>query len=310
MGFESQQTVVFNRILLNFLKEIRHRDDSVRQSLKEHYKVFDKSSNEYIDFLRSQITEDVWSALQTKEDIFDAESVLELQIFRTVTVRDIVHKIVRENDADRRTVKFYLYLLITILYFDRAELALTDNDRALLLSKTLRLLNGEEAELDEVLDDTLANILERVRALRDSSTSSAPSSQGELPFDMSFLENTKIGALAREISQNVDVSKLNPEDLMRPETLLTGGGDGVLGDLIQSVGDTIQSKLDKGEIDQEQLMQEAMSMLGSLDKSGHGGMMAGIFAMMKDGMPPMPPNDTSTRDRLRKKLANKKKPSL
>ena len=145
MGFESQQTVVFNRILLNFLKEIRHRDDSVRQSLKEHYKVFDKSSNEYIDFLRSQITEDVWFALQTKEDIFDAESVLELQIFRTVTVRDIVHKIVRENDADRRTVKFYLYLLITILYFDRAELALTDNDRALLLSKTLRLLNGEEA---------------------------------------------------------------------------------------------------------------------------------------------------------------------
>jgi hypothetical protein len=201
MGFESQQTVVFNRILLNFLKEIRHRDDSVRQSLKEHYKVFDKSSNEYIDFLRSQITEDVWSALQTKEDIFDAESVLELQIFRTVTVRDIVHKIVRENDADRRTVKFYLYLLITILYFDRAELALTDNDRALLLSKTLRLLNGEEAELDEVLDDTLANILERVRALRDSSTSSAPSSQAR---DLS--ERGRVQAEPRGFDASGDVA--------------------------------------------------------------------------------------------------------
>ena len=45
---ELRITYVFNRVYLNLLKDIKNKNPLFRNTVKEHYKVFDKKSDEYI----------------------------------------------------------------------------------------------------------------------------------------------------------------------------------------------------------------------------------------------------------------------
>lgn len=311
MSFAAQQITVFNKILLSFLKDIRKKDGEVKQTLKENYKIFDKRSDEYIVFVRSQMSEGVLRAIQESEDLFESEDVLSMCVFRGVTIGDILEKVVGGNRDDERVVKLYVYMLLTILYFD--EIEMEDNERSLLLTKTFRLLNGEKIDMEEILDDTILKIMSRVEALREPSSTAAEGLPG-LENGLEFMRNTKIGELAEEITRTIDLGDLTKEDMMSPEKLFSGDNN-VLSGIIQSVGSTIQTKLDKGELNQQELLNEAMSMMGNLKNSGHGDMMADVFKMMssmtpdadalKGGVVPLPGKArNATHARLRKKIAN------
>ncbi len=114
----------------------------------------------------------------------------------------------------------------------------------------------------------------------------------------------------------------NPEDLMNMSNLFSGSNN-MLGDIIQTVGTKITQKIQNGEINQEELMSEALNMMGSLNTAGHGDMMSQMMNMMggmggmvnmmgaMGGMGNVGGNtptsgNNKTRDRLQKKLANKK----
>ena len=193
MSFAAQQVTVFNKILLSFLKDIRKKDGEVKQTLKENYKIFDKRSDEYIAFVREQMSEEVLKAIQEAEDLFQSEDVLSMRVFRGVTVGDILQKVVGGNRDDERVVKLYVYMLLTILYFD--EIEMEDSERSLLLTKTFRILNGEKIDMEEILDETILKIMIRVDALRESPTSAADALPG-LENGLEFMRNTKIGELA------------------------------------------------------------------------------------------------------------------
>lgn len=311
MSFAAQQVTVFNKILLSFLKDIRKKDGEVKQTLKENYKIFDKRSDEYIAFVREQMSEEVLKAIQEAEDLFQSEDVLSMRVFRGVTVGDILQKVVGGNRDDERVVKLYVYMLLTILYFD--EIEMEDSERSLLLTKTFRILNGEKIDMEEILDETILKIMSRVDALRESPTSAADALPG-LENGLEFMRNTKIGELAEEIIKTIDLGDLTKEDMMSPEKLFSGDNN-VLSGIIQSVGSTIQTKLDKGELNQEELLNEAMSMMGNLKNSGHGDMMADVFKMMSSmtpdadavqgGVMPLPGKARNpTHARLRKKIAH------
>jgi len=315
MSFAGQQVAVFNKILLSFLKDIRKKDGEVKQTLRENYKIFDKRSDEYIAFVRAQMNDEVLKAIQESEDLFQSEDVLTMRMFRGVTIGDILEKVVGGNHDDERVVKLYVYMLLTILYFD--EIKMEDNERSLLLTKTFRMLNGEKIDMEEILDETILKIMSRVDALREPP--STGTTEGGLPGlenGLEFMRNTKIGELAEEITRTIDLGDLSKEDMMSPEKLFSGDNN-VLSGIIQSVGSTIQSKLDKGELNQEELLNEAMSMMGNLKNSGHGDMMADVFKMMssmtpdadgvKGGVPPLPGSArNATHGRLRKKIAHNK----
>ena len=115
----------------------------------------------------------------------------------------------------------------------------------------------------------------------------------EKKFEDKFM-NSSIGTLAKEISQDLDLSDLqgleSPDDLMKS---LMGGGGGSLGNIIQKVSSKLQTKLASGQLNEEALMKDATQMMGMLNPAlqsmgmggmsggkGSGGGMGNLFSMM------------------------------
>ena len=48
---------VFNKILLNLLKEIKNKDDDLKKRIKENYAVFDKSTNTHVTFFVENVVD-------------------------------------------------------------------------------------------------------------------------------------------------------------------------------------------------------------------------------------------------------------
>lgn len=98
-------------------------------------------------------------------------------------------------------------------------------------------------------------------------------------FEAKFM-NSSIGNLAKEISQDLDLSDLqnleSPDDLMKS---FMNGGSGGLGSIIQKVSSKLQTKLASGDLNEEALMKDATQMMGMLNPAlqsmGLGGMGGG-----------------------------------
>lgn len=181
---------------------------------------------------------------------------------------------------------------------------------------------GDDAfsELTEILDDDLRNVLSKI-----SKPNVATDDKDDLMSMFSTIENSKICNLAKEISSEIDVSNLkieSPQDVMK--LMDFSGSNNVLGNIIGKVSTKIQEKISTGEIKHEDLLGEAMSMMSLMNKGGASGLgglggLSGLFnnPMMGEMMKNMKKGNVaaktdilkreSTRDKLRKKLEERKK---
>lgn len=203
-----------------------------------------------------------------------------------------------------------------------------------LLSKVVDVISAiqrgdDDIDFEEILDDDVKCLLSKLSKSSDDDEIKVEIKEGE-PSKKSntsgfniedvfgnMTKDSKIANLAKEISDEIDVSSLNiknPEDIMKMMDF--SSGNNVMGDIIKKVSSKISNKIEKGELGQEELLGEAMSMMG---KSGGLGGLSGLFnnpmmsevmKSMKKGKPMQTKNDVftkaSTRDRLRKKLDKKK----
>jgi hypothetical protein len=90
------------------------------------------------------------------------------------------------------------------------------------------------------------------------------------------MENSKICNLAQEISNDIDVSKINiesPDDIMK--LLDFSSSNNIMGDIIKKVSSKMHEKISKGELKQEDLFGEAVSMMGKMSTGATGGSKAG-----------------------------------
>jgi hypothetical protein len=153
-------------------------------------------------------------------------------------------------------------------------------------------------------DDNLKNIMASSAKfaediLKEQATKQeADSDAGPLPnlfegmdegkFEEKFM-NSSIGNLAKEISQDLDLSDLqnleSPDDLMKS---FMNGGSGGLGSIIQKVSSKLQTKLASGDLNEEALMKDATQMMGMLNPAlqsmGLGGMSGGKGGKGMEGM--------------------------
>lgn len=143
--------------------------------------------------------------------------------------------------------------------------------------ENLRNIMGSSAKFAEEI------IKEQVKPQGDGNMpdmSSFLNGMDEKKFEDKFL-NSSIGNLAKEISQELNADDLkcmeNPNDLMK--NLLSGEGGG-LGNIIQKVSSTLQTKMQKGELNEEALMKEATQMMGMLNPAMMGGGKVDLFSMM------------------------------
>jgi hypothetical protein len=190
-------------------------------------------------------------------------------------------------------------------------------------------------ELEEVIDDDLRNMLVNIHDVRkEMSKSLMKDVDGDIDVidvndeskdgpdfsdTLEFLNNSKIGELAKEISEDIDISSLNvekPEDLLNIDDIFSGKNN-MLGDIINKVGSRITNKIQSGQIKQDELMNEAFSMMTKLNGTNSfmedmmkNAMNQGGNASFNDLQSKMKNNPVmrknNTKNRLQKKLENRK----
>ena len=122
-----------------------------------------------------------------------------------------------------------------------------------------------------------------------------------------FLENGLLGKLASELTDELDLSDMNLENSENVNDVFTNliSGDNPMKfmNLIQTVGQKIQGKVENGNFNQADLFSEAQKMMGCLQNDESMKMFNDLVSKQaKD----VDSSSNPTRDRLRKKLEDKK----
>jgi hypothetical protein len=322
MILEDKVAYMFNKIFVSLMKDIKNINDDIKVELKNNYKIFDKKSHEYILYFVNNMNETIRKVLFSKDDILDDLEILNMHIFINITVNDLITKIIKDNVEDKNKFRHYLYMLLLISYIYTLD-DMDDNKRVILFTTTMNVLNNVnkkdttetdmESYLEDILDDDIKTVLWKMYENKDIVDINTSNDFEDKFGNLSFLQNTKIGELAKEISESIDVSKINienPEDLLNIENMFSGSNN-VLGDIIQTVGSKITDKINNGELNQEDLVQEALGMMGNMNM-GNNDFMSQMMNMMNNNPNMMNPNNqnntdrSGTRQRLQKKLQNKK----
>ena len=138
-----------------------------------------------------------------------------------------------------------------------------------ILVKVLKILNEIDMkndiqnELNDILDDDVKNLLLNINKFKTTKIN-VDNNLDEL------IGNSKIGNLAKEISDSINLDSLNldnPEDLLNPANLFNSDTGNILGDLVQQVGSSITNKLSSGEIKQDELLNDAFSLMNRMQNS-------------------------------------------
>lgn len=133
-------------------------------------------------------------------------------------------------------------------------------------------LNDDVKKNIENFPNIIANI---VMWKRNKKPDDKPSEKPKL--DKNFIENSSIAKLAKEISEEIDAKEMlnlgedmknmdNPMKLI--ESLMSGDNKSGIAKLMTEVSGKLKTKMDSGDINQEQLLKEATSLLGNLGGGG------------------------------------------
>ena len=176
-----------------------------------------------------------------------------------------------------------------------------------------------EAAMDGILVDDVVTLLQKLSAVaRPAAGEGEGQGEGEgdnnIDAMLKSLENSKIGDLAREITQEIDMGKLaseNPAELLNFANLTDTNSP--LGNIVSKVGSKIQAKLQNGELRHDDLLGEAVSLLKALDTGGKltgnplvGGLLnAAASGRLNMGAMNNMQRSASARDRLRQRFEQK-----
>ena len=115
-------------------------------------------------------------------------------------------------------------------------------------------------------------------------------------FDEKFIESSALAKLAKEISEEINPDEIlkigegmkNMDNPMKMfQSLLSGDQDNGVGKLMSSVCDKLKNKMESGEINQEELLKEATTLLQSMgglgaSSNGNGPDLSGMMRMAQN----------------------------
>jgi hypothetical protein len=246
---------IFNQYYIDLLKKIKtiskkHKNKSktaqkVLKTIKENYMTLDKSSNEYLNFLNESFSDEDWKSYldfniteETISDWFDKYS--DKYIFIDITVGDIT-RILRDN--------YLCHHYCSVFYIFRNDITEEQSEH---IVKILQTINNKEL-LEKIENDDFKSIITRLENLRNDTI------KNKAGIDMKCIEDTSLGKLAKEILDEIDISKLK-ESMGEDGDVLKAIGDPNSGfsDLLTNVSKKMATKISNGELKQENLLQDAM----------------------------------------------------
>lgn len=264
-----QQLYVFNQYYIDFLKKIKalakDKKDShkeardILRAIRKNYTSMDKLSNDYISFLNKQSFWETYTANENKEVISD--ELLSKNLYEEITVKQVT-AVFKSHDL----LLHYLCLMDMFMTPD-----IPVEQVAQLVQK---LSNAKEYEegMAAITDESLLVKLKHLLTLHKNQTVS------KFEEDIKEIEQTSLGSLAKEILKDIDINDLQ-------NTLAGEGGPNIgnifsslqdsssgLGKVINTVSQSMISKLANGDIKQDDLLKDAMSLATKLPGMLPGGM--------------------------------------
>lgn len=274
--------VIFNQYYYDLLTKIRtiakkHREHSstakkVLDVMRDNYKEFDKSSVEYVEYLKTSCSDDFWkSYMEIDKDGCDEwlkkDEVKSVNIYKDISIGEI-SKLLRDN--------FLCHHYLSVFYIFKNEMSDESATTVLNILQTF----SEDFELEDV---EVKKVIERLNAMKSDKVKEGASFEG-----IGELKDTTIGKIAKEIIDDVNIDKfkktMNEEgDILKALANPENG----LGELFSKVGNKVTDKISSGELNQDAIMKDAMkfaslipSMFGNKGGDDSGFNMADMMKMM------------------------------
>ena len=196
----------------------------------------------------------------------------------------------------------------------------TDSDLSSLFKNFSETLEGGSTT-NEAMMANLKNITENMlETMKEEDTGLTPKDMEEIGEDTKKMKNefegifkgSIIGDLAENISKELDIEKMfgqgQPQDIIG--NLFGGGGDDGgpnIMSIVQNIGNTINSKVQSGELDEMKLISEAQNIMGNLQGND---LFSGLTSGLNQAMQPQQQQQQQapsnpTQERLRKKQQRK-----
>ena len=218
------------------------------------------------------------------------------------------------TDNTREKIWEYLQTLYVI-----GESIISDSERVKNLVKNFQRLRSDTQAVDEPETEEDREILDMLKNIAEQNQNTNTE-----PLSPEMFENGVIGKLARELEgeMNLESLGLNMDESTSPDqmfsNLISGDNPMKFMNLLQTVGKKVQDKIAAEGIDQNDLINEATQMMGSLSGGGNsmfdnlfkqaaaaaGG--GGLGNMNQAQVNNPHGSGNATRDRLRKKLEKRK----
>jgi len=317
---------VFNQYYIDFIKRLKqvakkmkvemgekvdndNYDDTdyifskkVMKSIKTNYVTLDKSSDEYILYINSLPTE-FWKSYVELDDSlpetwFIEEHVKDVELYKNISIESI-RKLIADD--------YLCHHFLTVFYLFK------DNLDEEIVKKYVTIFQGsfKQELIDEIEDQMHKKIIKRLNDLKVKNL------KNKSGIDMSSLEDTNLGKLAKEILEDVDIEKLQKSIGDNGDILKAiGDPDSGFSELITNVSRKMATKISNGELKQESILQDAMKFAsnipGLFGNSGDNGSsssgnkqpdMANMMSMMSSMM-----NNKEGMDTMQKMMSGIGKP--
>ena len=284
-------TYIFNQYYIDLLKKLKniakkHRLHSetakkVLKSIKENYQTYDKTSVEYIEFFKEK-TATTWETYVNVEkekcDEWLKDDVnSQVEIYKDISLKDIV-KLLRNN--------FITHHYLGVLYIYTNEL--TEEEITVILKELQKVTEeAEDTTVVEIANENVKKVLVRLNDLKKDNIKTDDGSSDGMP-NMDTLKDTTIGKIAKEIIEDIDLTKLKQSITDEGDIFKAiAKPDSGFGELFTNVSQKMSSKISSGELSQEAIMNDAMkcaSLLPGLFGSAGGGGGGGGGGGNADGM--------------------------
>mgnify|MGYP006072621593 CR=1 FL=1 len=282
----------FNDYLTLFIKSIIESFSEYKDVLEEYYS----------DLLESNINNDDKFVKRFMNKMKDTKTMISEKndkLFKNdiYILKNVNFKIIWESGelSDNNKEKIWEY--IQTLYI-LAETIINDTNTITNLIQSFKKLRETNENTDSKETPEIDN--EMMKMLKNLSPENEK-------IDETFLNNGLIGKLASELTDelNIDDLNINMENSNNMDDIFSNliSGDNSLKfmNLIQTVGNKIQTKVQNGEFAQNDLFNEAKKIMSSMKGDNN------IFSnMMNEGSAPI----NKTQERLRKKLEKNNKEKI
>jgi hypothetical protein len=257
---------IFNQYYIDLIKRIKtsarnmKEDDKcddyafgkgILKTIKDNYITLDKSSDEYLLYVKT-ISPDFWSSYINLDDInstndwFLSDEVKDVCIYKNISVSSI-RKLLNDD--------YLCHHFFSVFYLFMDELS--DDDVKMYLSVLQDTKN--EIGLDNITNELHKKVIERLNELKTKKNKETGG------IDMSQMEDTMLGKLAKEILEDVDVEKLQKSIGDNGDILKAiGDPDSGFSELISNVSRKMANKISTGELKQENLLQDAIKFAATM----------------------------------------------